>query len=234
MHRRRDDAKSDRDKLRADLRLAWMGILATVGFTVTVGTYYVGKHPGETHLIVIAGVLYVLMLMLPINNIRNRLRELSEEIQDADIEIELVRFAVSQREQRAEKLLRFSDIQLRRYYDLNLAQNKWVFRVGAVCIALGLGALALALWVVLEVAQETDTRIIVAILGGVSSFLVNYVGAIYLKMYANASSNLSAFHSRLVETHQMLLANMLAARIDEDAKRWDTISQLACEVAKKQ
>jgi hypothetical protein len=62
---------------------------------------------------------------------------------------------------------------------------------------------------------------------------VNYVAAIYLKMHADATSSLTAFHSRLVETQQTLLANLLASRIEDESKRWDTLSQLALNVAKK-
>ena len=40
-----------------------------------------------------------------------------------------------------------------------------------------------------------ESKVIVAVLGAVSSVLTNYVAAIYLKMHASAAANLRRFHS---------------------------------------
>jgi hypothetical protein len=64
----------------------------------------------------------------------------------------------------------------RRYYDLNLSQNFWVFGLGVLCIALGLSIVVFSLYLVLKVAHDTQSQIIVASLGAVGSILANYVG----------------------------------------------------------
>jgi hypothetical protein len=46
-------------------------------------------------------------------------------------------------------------------------------------------------------------------------------------MNAATTEALAAFHLRLVETHQLMLGNLLASRIDNDDKRWDTLAALA-------
>jgi len=62
--------------------------------------------------------------------------------------------------------------------------------------------------------------------------MTNYIAAIYLKMHASATNILASFHSRLVETHQLLFGNLLASRIEDDKIRWQTLSQLALNVSK--
>jgi hypothetical protein len=177
--------------------------------------------------------LYAMAPFAMVPMTRVRVRQIEEEIQDLDFEIDLRQFSVTPQESHAEKILRISNTQLRRYYDLNLNQNIWIFGLGVFCILLGVAVIGTTLFLLLWVAQETETKIITGAVGAIGSLLVNYVAAIYLKMNAEAASNLSTFHSRLVETHQMLLANLLASRIEDETKRWDTISQLSINVAKK-
>ena len=66
-----------------------------------------------------------------------RAKNLTDEIQDLDFEIDLKRYKTDDRETRAEKLLRINTTQLRRYYELNLQQNQWMFGLGIGCILLG-------------------------------------------------------------------------------------------------
>jgi hypothetical protein len=122
---------------------------------------------------------------------------------------------------------------LRRYYDLNLRQNSWVFGLGIFCILLGAFIIGATLFLVIGVATNIETKIITAALGAVGSILSNFVAAIYLKMNASATQNLTSFHSRLVETQKLLLGNLLASRIEDDTKRWDTLSQLSLHLIDK-
>lgn len=165
------------------------------------------------------------LLMAPLA--RARLRDVEGDIQEIDFRIDLQQFDVSPSERRAEKVLRIHEFQLRRYYDMNLSHNFWVFSLGVACILLGVGVIAIALYLILHVAATNETKILVAILGGVASILTNFVAMIYLRMNASAAGNLAAFHARLVETHQLLLANLLASRIENDEQRWQTLAQLA-------
>jgi hypothetical protein len=158
---------------------------------------------------------------------RRRVREIENDIQDLDVQIDLQQFAVSNEERRAEKILRINDFQLRRYYDMNLSQNRWVFGLGVAGMVGGLLIIVGTLYVVVKVAVDVEAKVIVAALGAVGSILTNVVAAIYLKMNTSASENLAAFHSRLVETHQLLLANLLASRIQDTEKRWSTLARLA-------
>jgi hypothetical protein len=159
-----------------------------------------------------------------------RLDSVSEELQ---FEIDLLKYPVQKWEIRAEKTLLQNDKRLRRYYDQNLAENNKLFYVGILCIVLGTVILGATLFTVYTLNAATiDVKIIVAILGAVGSLLTNYVAAIYLKLHAAASKNLGTFHGRLVDTHQVLLASMIASRIDDDAKRWVTYANVAEYIVK--
>lgn len=162
-----------------------------------------------------------------------RLRKVEEDIQSLDFEIDLQQYEVSISERRAEKILRIHQSQLRRYYDLNLSQNVWLFAVGIFCILLGAAVVALTFYWVTNKSDALEEKIIVASIGGVSAILTNFIAAIYLKMHATASESLNIFHSKLVESQELLLSNLLASRIEDKQKRWDTLSAISIGIVQK-
>ncbi len=187
-------------------------------------------HPVVAHPIADILVLaYALGWVLMIPSQHLRLREIDNDIQEIDYHLDLQQFPVGRSEGRAEKILRINNFQLRRYYDLNLRQNMWVLWIGIACIALS----AIIIFVSLEMASNTDSKheqVIIAVLGSVGAILSNVVAAIYLKMNASASRNLTAFHSKLVDTNRLLLANLFVSRIEDQGKQWDTLSKMAIEL----
>ena len=93
---------------------------------------------------------------------------------------------------------------------------------------MGAGIIGITMYIMLRLpTNEEASKVITAILGGVGAILTNFVGAIYLNMNKSSSETLAAFHSRLVETHQLMLGSLLASRIDDDKKREDTLAALS-------
>ena len=156
-----------------------------------------------------------------------RVRDFDADIQELDFQIDLQQFVVSPMESRAEKILHINDFQLRRYYDLNLSQNFWVFSLGVLCIVLGVGVIAATLYLVLRVASTLQAQVVTAILGGTGALFTNVIAAIYLRMNTSAADNLAAFHTKLVETNRLLLANLLASRVEDATRRDATLAALA-------
>lgn len=166
--------------------------------------------------------------MLPI--LRGRVRDIEQEIREVEFELDLQQFERSPVETKAEKTLRLNDAQLQRYYSLNLSQNTWVFVVGIGCMILGLGLMVGTLYLITNYADTLDAKIITGVLGSIGTFLTSYVAAIFLKMHSSATQHLGGFHSRLVDTHQILLASVVASRIENEELREKTMAQLALQV----
>lgn len=74
-------------------------------------------------------------------------------------------------------------------------------------------------------------KLFAAVLGGMGSFLTNFVAVMYLKMNSTAAQSLTAFHSQLVKTHDLLMSNLLISSINNDEKRWATLSELSLRIA---
>lgn len=208
-----------------------MGVMGPI--LAILALVFMWRFAGTTKQSIVVPFLavYALMPWMMLPMYRMRVRDAETDLQDLDFQIDLQQFEVNIREQRAEKILRINEFQLRRYYDMNLSQNFWVFTLGVFCIILGVTVIAVAFYLVLSIATDNQTKIVVAALGAIGALLTNYVAAIYLKMNASSAENLTSFHSRLVETHEILLANLLASRIDDTTKRSDTLANIATGIA---
>ncbi|MGD2250424.1 MAG: hypothetical protein PVF58_18665 [Candidatus Methanofastidiosia archaeon] len=162
---------------------------------------------------------------------RAKIQALKEEIQDTEFEVDLFTLRASPEESRAEKLLRINQIQLRRYYDINLSQNRWIFAVGVLCIFLGVGIVGATLYSLVRFAEQSASadveKVIVGVVGSIGTILTNYVARIFLSMYKEIAKSLTMFHTKLISTHKLFLANLLISRIDNTEKREDTLSKLA-------
>lgn len=163
---------------------------------------------------------------------QTRIRSTEQEIKEIEFEKDLTRFKVKPEEDRAEKLLRMSQYQLRRYYDLNLSQNHWIFVVGIFCIFLGVSIIGATLYLLASPSSpaaslELKEKVVLGFLGAVGTILTDYIAVIYLKMHSTAVESLTSLHSKLVSTHTLFLANLVASRIDDEEKRWDAFAKLS-------
>lgn len=223
--RLRKRASRSRGAFYLTVGLGWVGTLAYYTYTVGLPNYRAATMLPPIGAAAAAAIWTAAYF-------RSQLTGFEADVQEIDFEIELQQFEVLSRERRAEKLIRINNRQLRRYHETNLSQNLWVFALGVGCILAGVGIVAAALHLV-RIGENWESNVLVAALGAIGSIMVHYVAALFLRMHAGASENLTLFHDRLVETHQLLMGNLLASRIEDNDKRWETLSKLALEVSKR-
>ena len=165
--------------------------------------------------------------------LRFRERVLNEQLQDKSFEEELLRSGASPEESRAEELLRMYQIQLRRYYDLNLTQNSWIFLIGILCIVLGVAVIAATFWRIANSTEPWQVKAVIGLVGTIGSLMTNYIAAVYLRMNSAITASLTTFHTTLASTHQLFLANLLISRIEEPKQRGDALALMSLAIAGK-
>jgi hypothetical protein len=150
-----------------------------------------------------------------------------EQLQELLVRIELWEKDIPE-QQRAERLFKLHQIELKKYYDQALNQSRWVFYVGLGCLALGF----LIIWGAYRIVighdiNGTAQKTVVAVVGAIGSLLSSFIGAIYIRMYTETLKSLTAFHDRLVKTHHMHYGAYLVAKINNMELRNRTFSQMA-------
>jgi len=178
-------------------------------------------------------VIYALMPLVMVPVVTQRIKEHEIRLTELDLQIDLETYAADNTDLRyAEKTLRSHNNEILKYHNMNLRQNSWIFLLGLICIVLGFGLIVATFFAVRSVNNDSILQIELGVFGGVGSIMTNYIAALYLKMNAEVNGNMKEFHARLVETHKILLGNLIASKISDEVLRNQTLSEIAKEVAK--
>jgi len=166
--------------------------------------------------------LFLLPVLMPRKTLNADLLEIENEL---EIQNEMTI------DKKAEKFFNRHHLELKRYYDENLMQNKILFVVGVVCIFVGFLIIGLTLYLLFNTPEIGD-KIVTGSTGAVSAILTNFIAVMYLKMYSETIESLTHFHNRLVNTHHFHYGNYLISKIENDEKREDALMKLALSINK--
>jgi hypothetical protein len=160
--------------------------------------------------------------------------ELATEIEAVESEIALRQTGADATEQRAERLFKSHEIDLRRYYQQTLRHSTLVFAAGFGCMAIGFSVVGYTFFL-LSVGfageRNFNEKMLVAAFGLISGVLTNFVAAVYMKMFAETMSALTGFHKKLVTTNHLHFANLLLAKISDPKHRDESYARLAERIA---
>ena len=127
---------------------------------------------------------------------------------------------------RAEKLFRMNQKELMRYYTMNLTQTKFLSILGIVMILAGIVIALISC--VIYISVESDKMLLV--IGNISGIIVDFIGAIFIKMYTQNLEAAVKFHAKFAESNQLLLANSIANKIENANLREQTLSDISKEI----
>lgn len=196
---------------------------------IVIGQIIFSSNSSNTFSLILLSVLFLIAGFL----MNRTAEETRNRLGDLELAYDIEQFEINKEVSYAEKTLRLHDIQLEKYYSQNLNQSNWIFGVGLICILVGLGIVVATCYFVSTSDISDTSKIIISILGGLSALLTDFVAAFYLKMNSEVSSTLRDFHSRLVDTHKILIGSLIAAKIDNKELKHQTLSEMAKEVCGK-
>lgn len=147
-----------------------------------------------------------------------------ERILAIDEELELLEISENQYEKRAEVQFKNHQKELKRYYDINLGHLKWVFPLGIGVILLGIGIIIFSILIFKNIVVDT---IIPTLIGAISGLMVDFIGAIFIKMYIETIKASTEFHNQLIHSNNNLFANVLVTKINDNKLKNETFSEIA-------
>lgn len=124
---------------------------------------------------------------------------------------------------RAEKMFRMNQKELMRYYDMNLAQTKFLSLLGIMMIVFGILIVVASLYMYMSLAADK----VLLYVGSTSGIVVDFIGAIFITMYTKNIEAAVKFHAKFAESNNLLLANSIANKIENDTIREDTLSEIS-------
>lgn len=153
-----------------------------------------------------------------------RIEKLEEDARREEIEFSAI--DTSKRALRAEKLFKMNQKELMRYYDMNIAQTKFLSILGIAMIICGIVIIVISCCT--YVSLEFNTLILVV--GNISGIVVDFIGAVFIKMYTQNLEAAVKFHSKFVDSNNLLLANSIANKIENEELREKTLSDISREI----
>jgi hypothetical protein len=186
---------------------------------------------GDTRPVIAALVAYGLLALLVGLVSGQRSKTASEELVDVNNELDLLELVHDDRERRATKLLQVNQLDLKRYYDQALRQGNQISYVGFGCILAGFAIIGVAFWLIADhPTRPLSEQIVVGGLGAIGGVLSNFIAVIYLRMFSETIKTVGHFHGRLVGRDRINFGNLLAAKIQTDGLREETLSKMALEL----
>lgn len=113
-----------------------------------------------------------------------------------------------------------------RYYTMNLTQTKFLSILGIVMILAGIVITLISC--VIYISVESDKMLLV--IGNISGIVVDFIGAIFIKMYTQNLEAAVKFHAKFAESNQLLLANSIANKIENANLREQTLPDISKEI----
>ncbi len=132
----------------------------------------------------------------------------------------------SKRALRAEKMFKMNQKELMRYYDMILAQTKFLSGLGIMMIIFGILIVVASL--VMYIYTDADKTLL--LVGNISGIIVDFVGAVFIKMYTQNVEAAVRFHAKFAESNNLLLANSIANKIENEELREMTLSEIAKDI----
>lgn len=177
-------------------------------------------------LVYIIGFLAFICFMVSVSSFfdlkeSKKLEKLEEEARKEEKEFSEI--DPEKRALRAEKMFRMNQKELMRYYDMNLAQTKFLSGLGIMMIIFGILIVGVTLY--MYTSFETDK--ILLIVGSLSGIVVDFIGAIFIKMYTKNIEAAVKFHAKFAESNNLLLANSIANKIEDGKIRENTLSEIS-------
>lgn len=177
-------------------------------------------------LVYIIGFLAFICFMVSVSSFfdlkeSKKLEKLEEEARKEEKEFSEI--DPEKRALRAEKMFRMNQKELMRYYDMNLAQTKFLSGLGIMMIIFGILIVGVTLY--MYTSFETDK--ILLIVGSLSGIVVDFLGAIFIKMYTKNIEAAVKFHAKFAESNNLLLANSIANKIEDGKIRENTLSEIS-------
>lgn len=105
---------------------------------------------------------------------------------------------------------------------MNLAQTKFLSGLGIMMIIFGI-LIVVSLYMYTSLNSDKTLLFV----GSLSGILVDFIGAIFIKMYTKDIEAAVKFHEKFAESNSLLLANSTANKIDNDSLREDTLSEIS-------
>ncbi|MEY8390417.1 hypothetical protein AALA98_03450 [Lachnospiraceae bacterium 45-W7] len=218
-----EQKKSQKDRNGVIGGLVFGLILSFLAYQIYINIF---EFPIGQMLVYIVGFLAFICFMVSVSCFfdfkeSKKIEKLDEDARKEEKEFSEI--ALEQKELRAEKMFRMNQKELMRYYDMNLTQTKFLSALGIMMIIFGMLIVAASLYMYMSLNADK----VLLFVGSLSGVIADFIGAVFIKMYTKNIEAAVKFHAKFAESNNLLLANSIANKIEDDKLRETTLSEIS-------
>lgn len=220
-------------KLEKDKKLnIWVGIpIIIIGLIILNAA---GKNSGIISIFtVVAYIIGAIALLIGIFGSLvffddSKVKSATQELMYLEDDKELLDAKNYDIEAKAEKQFQLNQRELKRYYDLNLSQTKFLSHLGIGLMLFGVVVISGTIYFYID---SNGSSVTLLLTGSISGVLVNFLGAMFISSYTKTFEAAVKFHSKLANSNNLLLANAIASKIKDESLRNQTLSEVAKNIS---
>ena len=106
---------------------------------------------------------------------------------------------------------------------MNLTQTKFLSALGIMMVIFGMLIVAASLHMYMSLNADK----VLLCIGSLSGVIADFVGAVFIKMYTKNIEAAVKFHAKFAESNNLLLANLIANKIENEKLRETTLSEIS-------
>jgi len=175
---------------------------------------------------VISIILLIFAFLIP----KTRRIMLQNELINVEDEIELFEIGDSKFIEGMEIRLKQKQKELKRNYDLNYSHTRSIFTIGIIVIFMGIFIIILSLILFRDFKEKSVVPIIA---GCISGLLVDFIGAIFIRIYTENMRVFVQFHNSLINRNNDFFATVLIEHISDEKIKNETIARIAKMIVNK-
>lgn len=113
--------------------------------------------------------------------------------------------------------------QLNEYYTINLDQARSSYRWSIIAILVGLLTLTAGIWFFFF---DSDPKIDIAIISGISGIIIEFIGASNIYIYNKSLSQLNLYFNELIKIQNTMLAIELCDKVDDKERKYQITEKI--------
>lgn len=195
--------------------------------------FWVAHIVGLIFFIVLLIIQFIVLLLLAIFvTDTGSIKQAQANIDSLQEEIELYEIRSEEEKILANKQFKIHQKELKRYYDLNISQIKFLSTLGIALIAFGIIIIMMTIvaYILVEsgaIQASIESNVWFFVISISSGILIDCIGAFFITMYTQNMKVAISLHSKLAGSNNLLLANLIVAKIEDKGLREQSLAAIS-------
>ena len=167
--------------------------------------------------------VYLIMLLGNFDFLSTSIKNKENRILEINIELDMLNISDKDYNLRSEVQFKNQQNEIKRYNDINIGHFRLLFPLGFFLILIGFCIIILPI----VMFKNNNTDNLPVITGAISGVLINFIGALFIRMYVGTLKTSFKFYDKLIDINNGFFANVLITKIEDKNLKDKTLAEIS-------